>query len=95
MSEKRTGSDVNISEEITSAAGRAGAAVHNTARKIGTETSELGEQAHERAARGARYVSRSVEAQPLAALAIIGAVGRRSQTQATLCGPTSRARGPA
>ena len=75
MSEKRTESDANISEEITSAAGRAGAGVHSTARKIGTGTSELGEQAHEQGACGVRYVSRNVEAQPLAALAIVGAVG--------------------
>jgi ElaB/YqjD/DUF883 family membrane-anchored ribosome-binding protein len=75
MSEKRTGSDANISEEITICAGRAGAAALNTARKIGTETSELSKQAYEQGARGAHYVSRNAEAQPHAALAIVGAVG--------------------
>ena len=75
MSEKSTESDANTAGEIKSAAGSAGAAIHETARKIGAETCELGEQVYEQGARGARYVSRNVEAQPFAALAIVGAVG--------------------
>ena len=74
MGENPTEGDPNIAGEIKSAVGRAGAALHDTARKIGAETSELGEQLYEQGARGARYVSRNVEAQPLAALAIAGAV---------------------
>jgi ElaB/YqjD/DUF883 family membrane-anchored ribosome-binding protein len=75
MSEKRTEGYTDIVGEIQSAAGRAGTAIHDTASKIGAETSELGEQVYEQGARGARYVSRNVEAQPLAALAIGVAVG--------------------
>jgi ElaB/YqjD/DUF883 family membrane-anchored ribosome-binding protein len=75
MGEKRTEGYANIAGEIKSAAGRAGVAIQDTARKIGAETSELGEQVYEQGARGAHYVSRNVEAQPLAALAIVGAVG--------------------
>ena len=75
MREKSTESDANAAGEIKSAAGRAGAAIHDTACKMGAETCELGEQVYEQAARGARYVSQNFEAQPLAALAIVGAVG--------------------
>ena len=75
MSEKRTEGHADTAGEIKSAAQRAGAAIQDTASKIGAETSELGEQVYEQGARGARYVSRNVEAQPLAALAIVGAVG--------------------
>lgn len=75
MSEKRTEAYANTAGEIKSAAGRAGAAIQDTASKIGAETSELREQVYEQGARGGRYVSRNVEAQPLAALAIVGAVG--------------------
>jgi len=75
MSDKITESVANTAGEIKSAAGRAGAAIHDTARTIGAETCELGEHVYEQGARGARYVSRNFEAQPLAALAIVGAVG--------------------
>jgi ElaB/YqjD/DUF883 family membrane-anchored ribosome-binding protein len=75
MGEKHPERYANTVGEIKSAAGRAGTAMQDTARKIGAETSELGEQVYEQGARGARYVSRNVKAQPLAALAIVGAVG--------------------
>jgi ElaB/YqjD/DUF883 family membrane-anchored ribosome-binding protein len=75
MSDKNTESNDGPIGDIKSAAERAGTAIHNAARKIGDETSELGEQVYEQGARGAHYVSRNVEAQPLAALAIVGAVG--------------------
>ena len=75
MSEKHTESNDGTIGDIKSAAERAGSAIHDTARKIGAETSEIGEQVYEQGARGARYVSRNVEAQPIAALVIVGAVG--------------------
>jgi len=59
MSEKHTESDASTTGDIKSAAERAGAAIHDTARKIGARTSELGEQVYEQGARGARYVSRT------------------------------------
>jgi ElaB/YqjD/DUF883 family membrane-anchored ribosome-binding protein len=76
MSEEHHSEDhANTADEIKSAARRAGAAIQGTASKIGAETAELGEQVYEQGARGARYVSKNVEAQPLAALAIVGAIG--------------------
>jgi len=75
MSEERTEGHANAAGEFKSAARRTGAAIQDAASRIGAETSELGEQVYEQGARGARYVSRNVEAQPLAALAIVGAIG--------------------
>jgi ElaB/YqjD/DUF883 family membrane-anchored ribosome-binding protein len=54
---------------------QAGTGMHDTARRIGGEAAEMGERVYEQGARGARYVGRHVEAQPLASLAIVGAVG--------------------
>ena len=61
--------------ELKSAADRAGVAIQHMAHKIGDELSELGDQAQERGVRGTRYVRRKVKLQPLAAMAVIGAVG--------------------
>ena len=76
MSEEHHSEDhANTVDEMKSAARRAGAAIQDTASKIGAETAELGEQVYEQGARGARYVSKNVEAQPLTALPIVGAIG--------------------
>jgi ElaB/YqjD/DUF883 family membrane-anchored ribosome-binding protein len=75
MSEERSQGQANPRGEIKSAAQRAGATMQDTANKLATETSELGEQVYEQAARGTRYVSNNIEAQPLAAMAIVGAIG--------------------
>jgi len=72
MSDEHTKGHANTTGEFKSAAQRAGATIQDTASKIGAETAELGEQVYEQGARGARYVSKNVEAQPLAALAIVG-----------------------
>ena len=75
MSDEHTKGHANTTGEFKSAAQRAGATIQDTASKIGAETAELGEQVYEQGARGARYVSKNVEAEPLAALAIVGAIG--------------------
>lgn len=75
MSQNRADDVSYVASELKSAAAQAGAAIHGTARRIGAETSDLGEQAYQQGARGAKYVTRNVEAQPLVALALAASIG--------------------
>jgi len=75
MSEQHTERDASAAGDTVPAAERAAAAICDTAYRIGAGTSELGSQIYEQGVRSARNVSRSVEAQPLVAVAIAGALG--------------------
>lgn len=75
MNEQHTESGAGAGGKTKPAAERAGAAISDTAHRICAGTTELGGQIYEQGVRSARNVSRNVEAQPLAAVVIAGALG--------------------
>ena len=75
MSEQHTDTDAAAGAETRPAAERAGAALYDTVRNLGSETTELGGQIYEQGVRSAHAVSRTAGSQPLSAVAIAGAIG--------------------